>query len=122
MIGEAARDFQVPERLLASVIANESAFNAHATSKAGAQGLGQIMPETGKGLGVSDAFDPRQNVAGTASYLAQLLRRFKGDAKLAVAAYNAGPGAVEKYRGVPPFAETVKYVEGVMGLYGSGGR
>lgn len=118
LLQEAAQDFNVPARLLASVIDTESSGNPHAVSPVGAQGLGQLMPGTAEGLGVRDPFDVRQNIGGTARYLSQLIKHFHGDLRLAVAAYNAGPGAVEKHGGVPPFAETQNYVQRVMGLYG----
>ena len=77
----------------------------------------QLMPETAKSLGVSDSYDPAQNVAGGTRYLKGLLDRFNGDVRLAVAAYNAGPGAVQKYGDVPPYAETQNYVQNVLGSY-----
>lgn len=107
--------WQVDPALIKSVIANESSFNANATSATGAQGLMQLMPETAASLGVRNPYDPAQNVAGGTRYLRSLLDRFKGDTRLAVAAYNAGPGAVEKYGDVPPYAETQNYVQNVLG-------
>jgi soluble lytic murein transglycosylase-like protein len=77
----------------------------------------QLMPGTAAGLGVTDAYDPAQNVAGGTKYIKGLLQRFNGDVRLAVAAYNAGPGAVEKYSGVPPYAETQNYVQNVLASY-----
>jgi soluble lytic murein transglycosylase-like protein len=100
--------------LVKAVVANESGFNATATSPVGAQGLMQLMPGTAAELGVSDAYDPAQNVAGGARYLAQLLQRFNGDVPLALAAYNAGPDAVEHGR-IP--AETRDYVRSVLSSY-----
>lgn len=114
LVDQNASAWQVDPALLKAVIANESGFNANATSKVGAQGLMQLMPETAASLGVRDAYDPVQNVAGGARYLRGLLDRFNGDARLAVAAYNAGPGAVEKYGDVPPYAETQNYVQNVL--------
>jgi soluble lytic murein transglycosylase-like protein len=107
----------VDPALVKAIIANESGFNANATSNVGAQGLMQLMPGTAQALGVGDSYDPAQNVAGGTKYIKQLLDRFNGDVRLAVAAYNAGPGAVEKYGGVPPYAETQNYVQNVLSSY-----
>src|SRR5580658_1205381 len=115
LVQQNADIWQVDPALIKSVIANESSFNANATSPVGAQGLMQLMPETAASLGVKDPYDPAQNVAGGTRYLRGLLDRFKGDTRLAVAAYNAGPGAVEKYGDVPPYAETQGYVKNVLG-------
>lgn len=112
-IAAAASDFGVDSSLIRAVIHAESAFNPMALSNKGAQGLMQLMPGTGRDLGVTDAFDAAQNIRGGARYLAQLLKDFNGDAHLATAAYNAGPGAVQKYRGVPPYDETQLYVQRV---------
>jgi soluble lytic murein transglycosylase-like protein len=117
LVEQNAATWQVEPALLKAVIANESGFNANATSKVGAQGLMQLMPETAASLGVRDAYDPAQNVAGGARYLRGLLDRFSGDKRLAIAAYNAGPGAVEKYGGVPPYAETRSYVQNVLASF-----
>jgi soluble lytic murein transglycosylase-like protein len=115
LVQQNADIWQVDPALIKSVIANESSFNANATSSVGAQGLMQLMPETAASLGVKNPYDPAQNVAGGTRYLRGLLDRFKGDTRLAVAAYNAGPGAVEKYGDVPPYAETQNYVKNVLG-------
>ena len=112
----AAAEYGVDRALLRAVIHAESAFNPLALSNKGAQGLMQLMPGTAGDLGVSDAFDAVQNIRGGARYLAQLLKAFDGDAQLATAAYNAGPGAVQKYRGVPPYDETQVYVQRVATL------
>jgi soluble lytic murein transglycosylase-like protein len=117
LVQQNAATWQVDPALVKAVIANESGFNANATSKVGAQGLMQLMPETASSLGVRDAYDPAQNVAGGTRYLRGLLDRFNGDQKLAIAAYNAGPNAVEKYGGVPPYAETQNYVQNVLSSY-----
>ena len=109
--------WQVDPSLVKAIIANESGFDANATSKVGAQGLMQLMPATAAAVGVRDSYDPAQNVAGGTRYLKGLLDRFNGDVRLAVAAYNAGPGAVEKYGDVPPYAETQNYVQNVLGSY-----
>jgi soluble lytic murein transglycosylase-like protein len=103
--------------LLRAIIHAESGFNPRALSYKGAQGLMQLMPDTAFELGVGDAFDPAENISGGARYLAMLLRDYHGDVKLAAAAYNAGAGAVAKYRGVPPYAETQVYVQRVAVLY-----
>lgn len=112
----AASEFGVDAALLRAVIHAESAFNPMAISSKGAQGLMQLMPETATDLGVVDAFDAAQNIRGGAEYLAQMLKNFNGDERLAAAAYNAGPGAVRKYADVPPYAETQVYVERVATL------
>ncbi|MGH8234782.1 MAG: lytic transglycosylase domain-containing protein [Rhodanobacteraceae bacterium] len=103
--------------LLRAIIHAESGFNSRALSYKGAQGLMQLMPGTAFELGVGDAFDPAENISGGARYLAMLLHDYHGDVKLAAAAYNAGEGAVSKYGGVPPYAETQVYVKRVALLY-----
>jgi len=115
-IAAAAASTGVDVALLRAVIHAESAFNPMAMSNKGAQGLMQLMPGTAGDLGVSDAFDAAQNIDGGARYLAQLLRDFNGDVKLAAAAYNAGEAAVQKYGGVPPYDETQVYVARVQQL------
>ncbi|TAM62530.1 lytic transglycosylase domain-containing protein [bacterium] len=117
MVDASAARWNVDPALVNAVIANESGFDPQATSKVGAMGLMQLMPATAAGLGVSDPYDPQQNVAGGVRYLRGLLDRFNGDVSLAVAAYNAGPGAVEKYGGVPPYKETQQYVAAVLDSY-----
>jgi soluble lytic murein transglycosylase-like protein len=112
-IAAAAASTGVDISLLRAVIHAESAFNPMAVSNKGAQGLMQLMPGTAGDLGVNDAFDVAQNIDGGARYLAQLLKDFNGDIKLAAAAYNAGEGAVQKYGGVPPYDETQVYVQRV---------
>lgn len=106
----------VDAALIRAVIHAESAFNPRALSAKGAQGLMQLMPGTAIDLGVGDAFDAGQNISGGAQYLSQLLKTFAGDETRATAAYNAGPGAVRKYDGVPPYAETQVYVQRVAQL------
>ncbi|KRE88862.1 lytic transglycosylase [Frateuria sp. Soil773] len=115
-IRAASVEFGVDEAFLRAIIHAESAFNPRALSIKGAQGLMQLMPATAGDMGVLDAFDADQNIRGGARYLALLLRNFGGDERLAAAAYNAGPAAVQRYNGVPPYAETRVYVERVGAL------
>ncbi|MGY0632632.1 lytic transglycosylase domain-containing protein [Luteimonas sp. A478] len=112
-VAAAAREFGVEEAIVRAVMHAESAFNPKALSRAGAQGLMQLMPATAARFGVSDAFDPAQNIRGGVQYLAWLLRRFNGDLTLASAGYNAGEGAVDRHGGVPPYRETQTYVQRV---------
>lgn len=109
----AAREFGVEEAIVRAIMHAESAFNPNALSRAGAQGLMQLMPATARRFGVANAFDPGQNIRGGVEYLAWLLRRFNGDLTLAAAGYNAGEGAVDRHGGVPPYSETRRYVERV---------
>lgn len=119
IIKQAAEKFNLPEKLISAVIKTESNFNNSVVSRSGAQGLMQLMPGTAKFLGVKDSFDPVQNITGGANYLRQMLNQFGGDTKLALAAYNAGPGNVKKYGGIPPFKETKEYVQKVLGYLNS---
>jgi len=105
---------EISPNLVKSIIKQESGFNPNAVSPAGAQGLMQLMPSTARGLGVFNALNPYQNLKGGVTYLAQMLQRFEGNLPKALAAYNAGPNAVEKYGGIPPYAETKNYVQSIM--------
>ena len=111
-----AKQFGVDPTLVRAVMHAESAFNPNALSSAGAGGLMQLMPQTAARFGVADRFNPKENIAGGVAYLAFLLDLFHGDRQLAVAAYNAGEGAVQKYSGVPPYNETQNYVTRVLDL------
>ncbi len=112
-IAAAAREFGVEEAIVRAIIHAESAFNPAALSHAGAQGLMQLMPPTARRFGVTDSYDATQNIRGGVQYLAWLLRRFNGDLTLAAAGYNAGEGAVDRHKGVPPYSETQRYVQRV---------
>ena len=113
-----ARHNGLSSRLVQAVVQVESGYNPDAMSQKGAMGLMQLMPETAAELGVGDAYDPEENLRGGTRYLRQQLDRF-GDLRLALAAYNAGPTAVARYDGIPPYRETQRYVEKVLDLYGN---
>lgn len=113
-IDKAAEKYDLPQALIKAVIKAESNFDANAVSSAGAQGLMQLMPATAQELGVKNSFDIDQNIDGGSRYLRKMLDKFGGNTKLALAAYNAGPGAVEKFEGNVPYAETRNYIKRVM--------
>jgi soluble lytic murein transglycosylase-like protein len=117
LVTNASQANGVPPGLVRAVVMAESAGNPSAISVAGAQGLMQLMPGTAAGCGIADPFDPTQNVACGTSYLRSLLNRYHDNVTLAVAAYNAGPGAVDRFHGVPPYAETRAYVVRVLNAY-----
>ena len=119
IVQRASLKYGVPEKLISSVIKHESNFNNTVTSSAGAVGLMQLMPATAKYVGVTDRTNPEENIMGGTKYLSMMLDKYDGDIKLALAAYNAGPGNVDKYGGVPPFKETQNYLKKVLGTYQS---
>lgn len=117
---KAADTYQVPVNLLKAIGKAESGFDANAVSKCGAQGIMQLMPSTAASLGVTNSFDPEQNIMGGAKYISQLLNQYNGNVSYALAAYNAGSGNVAKYGGIPPFEETQNYVVKVTGYMNQG--
>lgn len=117
IVSKMAAKYNVDEKLINAVIKQESGFNVKAKSKAGAMGLMQLMPATARGLGVTDAYNPVQNIEGGVKYLSNLLKKYNGNVVLALAAYNAGSGAVDKYSGVPPYKETQNYVRSILANY-----
>jgi soluble lytic murein transglycosylase-like protein len=117
-INKAAQAYDLPPDLIRGVIKAESDFQVDAESKAGAKGLMQLMPATARELGVKDLYDIDRNIDGGARYLKRLMDRFGGDLRKALAAYNAGPGTVERYRGSVPYEETRRYVKKVLEFSG----
>ncbi len=117
LIEKAARKFNISFSLIKAVIEVESAYNPRAVSAKGARGLMQIMPFHFHELNISDPFEPSQNIMGGTRYLTELIRQYQGNVEHALAAYNAGPGTVDKYNGIPPFRETRNYVQRVMALH-----
>ncbi len=119
MVHAAAERHGLDPKLFEALVQQESNFDPNARSSAGALGLAQLMPKTAASLGVTNPLDPLQSLNGGAKYLAQMMKEF-GDVKLALAAYNAGPGAVKRAGGIPPFKETQNYVQKIMGNYRGG--
>lgn len=117
LIDEYSQKYGLDSDFVKAVVKQESGFNEKATSKCGAMGLMQLMPGTAKALNVNDPYNARDNIEGGVKYLKGLMDRFDGDMKLALAAYNAGPNAVKKYNGIPPYNETQNYVKNIMSMY-----
>ena len=126
VIRKAARRYRLEPALVKAVIRAESNFEPKVVSHAGAIGLMQLMPQTARAMGVRDPREPRENILGGSRYLRRMIDRYDGDLRLALAAYNAGPAAVDRYRGIPPYRETQTYVTRVLAFYdgyhAAGGR
>ncbi|MDO8677255.1 MAG: lytic transglycosylase domain-containing protein [Acidobacteriota bacterium] len=116
IIQEAAKTYNIDPALIRAVMQAESAFHPYVVSRAGAEGLMQLMPDLADEMGVTDSFDPRENIMGGARYLKQLLDQHNGNIALTLASYNAGPGNVKRYGGVPPFKETRTYVKKIKAI------
>ena len=117
VVSQISKKHGVDEKLVQALIKQESGFNPKAKSKSGAMGLMQLMPSTAKSMGVKDPYNTVQNVEGGVKYLKSMLNKYNGNVILALAAYNAGPGAVDKYSGVPPYKETQNYVKNILANY-----
>jgi soluble lytic murein transglycosylase-like protein len=116
IINDASQTYNVDNKLISAIIAQESGGNQYAVSKAGAKGLMQLMDSTANDLGVDNSFSPKLNIMGGTRYIRSLLDKYNGNEQLALASYNAGPGAVDKYNGIPPYTETQNYVKSVLEL------
>jgi len=112
-----SREFQIDPNLVRAIIRAESCYDRYAVSRVGAKGLMQLMPQTATKMGVGDIFDAEENIKGGIRYFSLMLSEFENDPRIALAAYNAGPMAIKKYSGIPPYEETIEYVERVMGYY-----
>ena len=117
LIATFSEKYDIDSDFIKAIIKQESGFNTKATSKKGAMGLMQLMPKTAESLGVIDAYNPSENIEGGVKYLKGLLDKYDNNKELALAAYNAGPGAVKKYGGIPPYKETQNYINAIMGTY-----
>lgn len=117
IIERASQLYQIPAKLIRSVVQHESNFNPNAVSRSGASGLMQLMPATARSMGAENVFDPEQNILAGSKYLRELMDKYDGNIGLTLAAYNAGPGNVDKFGGIPPFKETMNYVKKVTSTF-----